>query len=76
MRPRSLRVVLTMIYNLNPTCALHDRGVTKCVPLNVDRRLYNETALVILTTVNLTVKDTFLPGSGLDAAVSGLCEGP
>src|SRR5664279_554263 len=38
--------------NENPTEARNERGSTKCVPLNVDRKLYSAAWLVMFAKVN------------------------
>src|SRR5678815_2366902 len=38
--------------NVTPTCTWNAREVTKCVPLNVDRKLYRACLFVTLITLN------------------------
>src|SRR5262245_23311439 len=38
--------------NVHPACNWYVRGATKCVPLNVDRKLYSATLFVRLMTLN------------------------
>ena len=45
--------------NTTPVVSMHDRGVMKCVPLKVDRKLYNATSFAKFNTDNFSVNLTF-----------------
>jgi hypothetical protein len=40
------------VYQTMPNSAVYDRGLTKCVPLKVERKLYRATTFVMFTAVN------------------------
>lgn len=53
------------LQNTYPICAVYVRGVMKCVPLKVDRKLYRATSFATFNTVSRSVTRVLSPRSKL-----------